>query len=366
LSTEEDDQRWMTRALELARQADYHTSPNPMVGAVVLDREGRLAGEGYHRRKGEPHAEQEALAAAGTRAHGGTIFTNLEPCTHAHRSPPCAEAIIDAGITRAVVAMEKDPDVRIRGSGVARLRSAGVDVAVGVLEREAQRLNEFYSWHRTTGRPFVSAKYAMTLDGKIATTTGDSRWITGAAARRHGHLLRHIHDAILVGVNTVLSDDPQLTTRDYGGPDARQPLRIVLDSKLRTPRDAKVLGGGGTLIASTAAGHVEGAEVLELPSIGGRVALEPLLDGIGRRGVISLLVEGGSETLASFLEAGLVNKVYAYVAPKLLGGRDAAGPFGGSGIPRLADAVRVTEVETVRLDEDLLITGYVVDVHRHS
>ncbi len=351
----------MARALALAREADYRTSPNPMVGAVVLDSDGAVAGEGFHRRQGEPHAEQLALEAAGPRARGGTIFTNLEPCTHAHRSPSCADAIIAAGIRRAVVAMGKDPDRRVAGAGVARLGAAGVEVAFGVLELEAVRLNEFYIWHRRTGRPFVSAKYAMTIDGKIATAGGESRWITGEAARRHGHRLRHMHDAILVGVNTVVADDPELTTRDTG-PDARQPIRIVLDSHVRTPPGARVLGDR-TLIASTTQGQIAGAEVLALPSDGGRVALEALLDELGRRNVISLLVEGGADTHASFFDKGLVNKVYAYIAPKLIGGRDAPGPVGGRGVARLADALRVHDTELVALEDDFLITGYLGDVH---
>ena len=352
----------MARALELARKADYRTSPNPMVGAVVLDPDGQLAGEGHHRRKGEPHAEQEALAAAGGRARAGTIFTTLEPCTHAHRSPSCAEAIIEAGIARVVVAVARDPDLRVHGSGIARLRAAGLEVEVGVLEDAAIRLNEFYSWHRRTGRPFVAAKFATSLDGKIATASGDSRWITGPAARQHGHTLRHIYDAILVGVGTVIADDPQLTTRD-AGPNPRQPLRIVLDSSLRTPRAARVLGAK-TLIASTRSGRLDPAEVLTLPAgPDGRVALEPLLEELGRRGVISLLVEGGGETHASFLSRGLVNKVYAYIAPILIGGRSAPSPFSGQGAARLADAARLQDVGVVTLDGDLLITGY-LDVHR--
>ena len=350
----------MTRALELARKADYLTSPNPMVGAVVLDANGTLAGEGFHRRKGEPHAEQEALAAAGSRARGGTIYTNLEPCTHAHRSPSCADAIVAAGVTRAVVAWAIDPDPRVRGSGIARLQAAGIQVSVGVLAAEANHLNEFYLWHRRTGQPFVSAKYAMTLDGKIATATGESRWITGEAARRHAHRLRHMHDAILVGVNTVVHDDPQLTTRGVGD-DARQPIRVVLDSHLRTPRDARVLGDR-TVIATTVGGEIEGAEVLMLPSDGERVALGPLLDELGRRGVISLLVEGGSETLASFLDQELINKLYAYIAPKLVGGRKAPGPFGGEGVASLASARQLGEIEVVMLEDDVLISGY-LDVH---
>lgn len=352
----------MTRAIELARLADYCTSPNPMVGAVVVDRNGDLAGEGFHRRKGEPHAEQRALAQAGDRARGGTIVVNLEPCPHEHREPTCADAIIAAGVARAVVAME-DPDPRVRGAGIGRLRAAGLEVATGVREQEAKRLNEFYIWHRLTGRPFVAAKFAMSLDGKIATASRESRWITGPAARRHGHRLRHMHDAILVGITTVLEDDPQLTARD-AGPDARQPIRIVLDSKMRTPPTARVLGDRTIVATIQKGGRMDGAEVLTLPpGQDGRVPLEPLLDELGGRGILGLLLEGGGETHASFLRAGLINKVYAYIAPTVIGGREAPGPFGGEGSRRLADARRLSDTEVVRLDDDMLITGY-LDVHR--
>lgn len=349
------DEQWMARALELARRADYRTSPNPMVGAVVLDRDGALVGEGCHRRKGEPHAEQEALEAAGARARGGTIFSTLEPCTHPHRSPSCADAIIQAGIARAVVAVAKDPDVRVNGSGVARLRAAGVAVAVGVLERDAARLIEFYIHHRKTGRPFVTAKFAMSLDGKIATASGDSRWITGEAARRHAHRLRHAHDAILVGVNTLLKDDPELSARE--GEQPRQPVRVILDSTLRTPATARALSGQA-LIATTVDGGVGGAEVLKLTADRGRVSLEPLLNALGSRDIISLLVEGGGETLASFFEAGLVNKVCAYIAPIVIGGRKAPTPVGGDGAERLADALKLRDVEVTTLNGDVMITGY--------
>ncbi len=352
----------MARALELARLADFRTSPNPMVGAVVLDSTGNLAGEGYHRAKGAPHAEQEALAAAGPRAAGGTIYVSLEPCTHEHRSPSCADAIIAAGVKRAVIAT-RDPDRRVDGAGIARLGAAGLDTSVGVLDGPARRLNEFYIWHRETGRPFVGAKFAMSLDGKIATATGESRWITGPAARRHGHRLRHEYDAILVGVGTILADDPELTARD-AGPDSRRPVRVVLDSKLRTPPGSKVLGER-TLVASIREGAISGGEVITLPADSGRVALEPLLDALGRRGLMSLLVEGGAETHASFFKRGLVNKVFAYVAPKLVGGREAPGPVGGAGVARLADSVTLHDMEVVRLEEDLLVTGY-TDVHGDS
>jgi diaminohydroxyphosphoribosylaminopyrimidine deaminase/5-amino-6-(5-phosphoribosylamino)uracil reductase len=333
-----------------------------MVGAVVLDAAGTLAGEGYHRRAGGPHAEQEALGAAGDLANGGTLYVNLEPCFH-HRTPSCADAIIEAGVKRVVISMT-DPDQRVRGGGIRKLRAAGIETVVGMHEERAVRLNEFYVKHRLTGRPFVSAKFAMSLDGKIATRTGESRWITSDESRLHGHRLRHIHDAILVGVNTVIVDDPELTAR-LEGVDARQPLRVVLDSRLRLRMSARIVGPN-TLIATTAAGRMGAAEVVRFPPAGdGRVALEPVLDELGRRGIMSLLVEGGSEVLASFVSQGLVDKVYAYTAPRLIGGRGAPGPVGGAGVEHLAQAVPLREIDAIRIGPDILITGY-VDVHRDS
>jgi diaminohydroxyphosphoribosylaminopyrimidine deaminase/5-amino-6-(5-phosphoribosylamino)uracil reductase len=334
-----------------------------MVGAVVVDAAGSLAGEGYHHAKGQDHAEVIALEAAGARARGGTIYVNLEPCPHDHRKPCCAEAIVAAGVARAVISME-DPDARVRGRGIATLAAGGVETTLGILEGSARRLNEFYVKHRTTGRPFVTAKFAMSLDGKIATVTGDSRWISGEAARRHGHALRHTHDAILVGVNTVLMDDPELSTRGPD-PDRRQPVRIVLDSHLRTPSHARVLGAR-TILASTRGGEFSGAEVMQLPADArGRVSLVPLLDELGRREILSLLVEGGAETHASFFASSLVDKVYAYVAPIVLGGHDAPSPVAGSGIKNLGDALRLRDAEVLTLDDDFLISGH-VDVHRDS
>lgn len=334
-----------------------------MVGAVVLDSAGNLAGEGYHRRAGEPHAEQEALDMAGDQALGGTLYVNLEPCAHLHRTPSCAEAIVLAGLKRVVISMS-DPDVRVRGAGIAQLQAAGIETVVGIHEERALRLNEFYVKHRLTGRPFVSAKFAMSLDGKIATRTGESRWISGEESRLHGHRLRHIHDAIVVGVNTVITDDPELTAR-LEGEDVRQPLRVVLDSQLRLRMSSKVVGPN-TLIATTRAGRMGAAEVLRLPAADdGRVALGPLLDELGKRGILSVLVEGGSEVHASFFAAGLVDKVHAYVAPRIIGGREALGPVGGTGVEHLADVVSLRELDATRLGTDLLISGY-VDVHRDS
>lgn len=356
------DLHWSARALELARLADYRTSPNPMVGAVILDREGYVAGEGYHRAKGHQHAEQEALAAAGERARGGTLYVNLEPCTHTHRRPSCADAVIQAGVRRVVISMI-DPDERMQGEGVQALRSAGIATAVGAHEARARRLNEFYIKHRITGRPFVTAKFAMSLDGKIATRTGESRWITGEHAREHSHRLRHEHDGVLVGINTVLSDDPELTTR-LAIEGARQPLRVVLDSQLRIRQSARVVGEN-TVIATTGAGRVGAAEVLRIPADAeGRVSLPDLLDELGNRKLISLLVEGGAEVHAAFFAQGLVDKVYAYIAPRLIGGRAAPGPLGGKGVEHLSDGVPLRDMDMARLGDDLMISAY-IDVHRH-
>lgn len=355
------DRHCAARAIELAQRADYRTSPNPMVGAVVLDKHGHVAGEGFHRQPGQPHAEAEALAMAGERAAGGTLYVNLEPCSFQGRTPPCADAVIAAGIKRVVISSE-DPDERVRGRGIERIRAAGIDVEVGLLAERALKLNEFYFKHRTTGLPFVSVKYAMSLDGKIATRTGESRWISGEEARLHSHRLRHTHDAILVGVETVLGDNPELTARID---DARQPLRVILDSKLRTPPDAKA-AGTNALIATVHERDLEGTETLHLKADKrGRVPLRPLLVGLAKRGVISVLVEGGGETHASFFEAGLVDKVYAYVTPKVIGGSAAPGPVGGVGIEHIEDVLRLKQMDMIRVGEDFLITGY-VDVHRDS
>ncbi|TMG64405.1 MAG: bifunctional diaminohydroxyphosphoribosylaminopyrimidine deaminase/5-amino-6-(5-phosphoribosylamino)uracil reductase RibD [Chloroflexi bacterium] len=355
------DRHWSARALELALSADFRTSPNPMVGAVVLDREGQIAGEGYHKGPGQPHAEQEALAQAGESAKGGTLYINLEPCTHAHRTPNCADAVIESGIYRTVISMT-DPDERVRGAGVKALESARVRVDVGMHEDRAMRLNEFYVKHRLTGRPFVTAKFAMSLDGKIATRTGESRWISGEESRLHAHRLRHQHDAVLVGINTVITDNPELTTR-LDGEGVRQPLRIVVDSQLRIRQSARVVGPN-TVIATTRGGRVGLAEVVKLPATGdGRVSLPDLMDELGRRNVISVLVEGGAEIHAAMLSEQLVDKVFAYVGPKLIGGREAPGPLGGKGVERLAEATGLHDLDVTRLGDDFLISGY-VNVHR--
>lgn len=325
----------MRRALELAARADHRTSPNPMVGAVVLAAGGALAAEGWHHRAGEAHAEALALALAGERARAGTLYVTLEPCLHRGRTAPCVDAVIAAGVARVVVATV-DPDPRVRGAGVARLREAGIEVETGLLGADAERLNEFYLHHRRTGRPFVSAKFACSLDGRIATRTGASRWISGEEARAHGHRLRHVHDAILVGVGTVLADDPRLSARLEG---ARQPLRVVLDSRGRTPAGARLRAEAGETLFD--AGR-------DLPG---------LLDRLGARGILSLLVEGGARVHGSFFDQRLVDRVYAYLAPLVIGGEGAPAAVGGLGPDRLEDALRLAAVEVLQLGSDLLVSG---------
>lgn len=329
----------MAHALRLARSADFRTSPNPMVGCVVVAG-GVAVGEGLHERAGAPHAEVVALRGAGDRARGATVYVTLEPCSHHGRTPPCAQALVAAGVSRVVVAM-LDPDPRVRGQGVRLLRERGVRVDMGVGADGAAELNRAYLQHRLTGRPLVSAKFACTLDGRIATRTGESRWITGELARRHAHRLRHEHDAVLVGVGTVLADDPQLTARFPG---ARQPLKVVLDHGGRTPDTARVRMGPAPLLIDTGE---------DLPGLLARLA---------QRGVLSLLVEGGARVLGSFFDARLVDRVYAYLNPSVIGGEGAPAAVAGMGAATLAERARLGRVGTERLGDDILISG---DVHRN-
>jgi diaminohydroxyphosphoribosylaminopyrimidine deaminase/5-amino-6-(5-phosphoribosylamino)uracil reductase len=361
----------MRRALELAAEADHLTSPNPMVGAVVIDRDGEPVGEGFHRRAGEAHGEAIAIGRAGLRSRGGTLYVNLEPCSHQGRTPPCTETVIAAAPARVVVALE-DPDPRVAGSGVAALREAGIDVLVGVEEDAARRLNRFYLKHRTTGLPWVTVKFGASLDGRIATAGGESRWITGEAARRWTHGLRQRHDAIIAGAGTVVADDPELTNRLPGA--ARQPLRVVVDSTLRTPATARVLQHQDrvpTLVATTGRAADErkrnlaasGAEVLAFPTEkdGQRVDLESLLRLLAERGILSVLVEGGAELHGALFDANLVDGVVAILAPIVIGGRDAKGAVGGEGIQTLLHPHRIERVEVAGMGDDLIVSG---DVHR--
>ncbi len=356
---------YMRRALELARGALGTTSPNPAVGAVVV-RGGSIVGEGWTQPPGGPHAEVQALAQAGERAKGSTVYVTLEPCSHHGRTPPCTEALLRAGVAEVHAAIV-DPNPKVRGRGLSELEAAGVRVVVGGCGDAAREVVEGYVKWITTGNPFVTAKYAMSLDGKIATATGASRWITGTESRRRAHQLRQTCDAVMVGIGTALADDPQLTARDEADrPLERQPLRVVVDSAARLPVESAMLGSpGATIVAAAGASEgrarrltAAGAEVLSLPAGDGRVDVRELLCVLGRRGITSVLVEGGGVLLASLLHGGLVDKVAAFVAPVIIGGRDAPSPVEGIGAKAMAEALRLERVSVEQLDGDVLVTGY--------
>jgi diaminohydroxyphosphoribosylaminopyrimidine deaminase/5-amino-6-(5-phosphoribosylamino)uracil reductase len=364
----EHDVAFMRRALELAGRARGLTSPNPLVGAVVVGASGEVVGEGYHRAAGGPHAEVEAFAAAGARSRAGTLYVTLEPCVHQGRTPPCAPRVIATGIQRVVVAAS-DPNPLVSGRGIAALRAAGLDVTTGVLEAEALVQNRTFATAMRLGRPHVTLKGAVTLDGRIADVDGGSRWITGEAARAHAHRLRSESDAIVAGIQTVLRDDPQLTVR-LPAPWPREPYRVVIDSRARTPVDARALTAGTpqrTVVAVArdappdrrAALTARGVTVIESTGADGRVDLAGVLKALAAREVRAVLVEGGSELHASFVDAGLVDRVAVFVAPVLLGGRTAPSLVGGAG-RRLKDALRLAAFEVTPLGADVLLEADVV------
>jgi diaminohydroxyphosphoribosylaminopyrimidine deaminase/5-amino-6-(5-phosphoribosylamino)uracil reductase len=358
-----DDERWMRRALRLAEKGRGRTSPNPMVGSVLV-KNGNAVGEGYHVKAGGDHAEILALREAGNEARGATLYLNLEPCTHYGKTPPCAPAVIQAGISRIVIGME-DPNPLVRGKGVESLRKAGIEVEVGVKEKECRRLNEAFCKYILKKEPFIILKVAATLDGKIATRGGDSKWISGEASRRFVHRLRNRVDGVLVGIGTVLKDDPALTARIRGGKD---PYRIILDSRLRIPEEAKVIGisPSKTIIATTEAAPKDKIENLEKKSIRvlvldskeGRVDLKSCLSQLGAMEMMSLLVEGGSQINGTFLDEGLIDKLLFFVSPKLIGDPQALGIFGGKGVSSLKEVIILRELRTRRIGEDILFEGY--------
>jgi diaminohydroxyphosphoribosylaminopyrimidine deaminase/5-amino-6-(5-phosphoribosylamino)uracil reductase len=357
----------MLRAVELAARARGRTSPNPMVGALVA-KDGKAAGEGFHAYAGADHAEVVALREAGEAAAGATLYVSLEPCCHHGRTPPCVESIIQAGIRRVVAAC-LDPNPAVNGQGIAALRGAGLAVDVGVLADEAERLNEAFFTHVRTGRPFVLLKIATSLDGKIATRTGESRWITGEKARRRTHELRNEVDAVLVGIGTVLRDDPLLTTR-LGIAEQRDPARVIVDNLARLPLRAKVVNRASTAPTLLAASQMaprarlealerEGVRIIVVDGSPRRVSLDRLMEALGKLGILSVMIEGGAEINASALREGIVDKVCLFMAPTLIGGKSTPSAVGGEGIEALAQAVRLRDVRIGRFDEDLLIEGYV-------
>jgi len=351
-----NDEHWMRQALTLAERGRGQVEPNPLVGAVVV-RDGKLIGAGWHQCYGTAHAEVHALDAAGAAARAATLFVTLEPCCHHGKTPPCTDAVIAAGIRHVVAAMS-DPFPRVAGGGIARLQAAGLTVAVGLCETEARRLNAPYLKLLATGRPYVHAKWAMTLDGKIATRTGDSRWISNEASRRRVHALRGRMDAIIVGIGTALADDPLLTARPPG---PRLATRVVLDRHARLPLTGQLARTARETPLLVVSEHAQpsltalGCEVL---SCAAGVTVPALLDELGRRRMTNVLVEGGSGVLGSFLDAGAIDETHVFIAPKLAGGADARPALGGLGVARIADALPLARWEVEQLDGDVLLHGW--------
>ncbi|MDH4068208.1 MAG: bifunctional diaminohydroxyphosphoribosylaminopyrimidine deaminase/5-amino-6-(5-phosphoribosylamino)uracil reductase RibD [Dehalococcoidia bacterium] len=360
-------QDYMKCALSLARLAMGYTSPNPAVGAVVV-KDGLIVGMGYTQPVGCEHAEVLALRQAGHKAQGATMYVTLEPCPHYGRTPPCTQAIIDAGISEVHMAL-LDPNPVVSGCGLRRLNEKGIKTHIGMCEQQASEINEAYTKHITTGLPFVVAKFAMSLDGKIATKTGDSKWITKEETRKYAHGLRHTVDAIMVGVNTVVADDPRLTAKGCGGRGGtgkKQPLRLVIDSKGKVPLESRIFDPpGGVLVAVVAPFDsakkqklIEvGAEVVELPAKGGSVDIVELLKLLGRREIVTVLVEGGGKLLGSLFDHRLVDKVLAFISPIIIGGCEAVS-VGGNGVDNIARALRLTRVDIRTFGDDVLVTGY--------
>jgi len=359
------DEKFMRRALALATRGRGAVEPNPMVGCVLVKR-GRIIAEGWHRRFGGPHAERDALRRCRESPAGCTAYVTLEPCCHHGKTPPCTDALIEAGVGRVVAAVV-DPFAAVRGHGIEVLRQSGIRVDVGLCRSEAEAMNAPYFKLRRTGRPWVTLKWAQSLDGRIAAHTGDSKWITGEPARREAHRLRGRVDAIVVGIDTVLSDNPDLTCRHVTP--KRIAARVVLDGRLRTPRRCRLVQTARqapvVIVTDTATirrrkGDISwlqaaGCEVIGLPSISGRIRLDSLLDELGRREMTHVMVEGGGQVLGAFFDQQLADEVMVFVAPKLIGGRAAPGPLNGVGMPSIAGCAPWVHLRRRRLGDDELI-----------
>jgi diaminohydroxyphosphoribosylaminopyrimidine deaminase/5-amino-6-(5-phosphoribosylamino)uracil reductase len=361
----ETDRRLMSRALALAAKGVGLVSPGPLVGCVIASPKGEIVGEGFYVYEQLKHAETYALEQAGARAKGATAYVSLEPHAHHGRTPPCSDALIKASIARVVAPIE-DPNPKVSGKGFEHLRAAGVEVSVGLLAREAEKLNEKYLHFMRTGRPFVHLKLAASLDGKIATRTGDSRWITGAESRARAHELRHEYDAILIGAGTALTDDPLLTDRS-GKKRRRQLVRVALDETLEISPDSQlvktvnespvlIFAGDSAPASKSEALESAGVEVIRDATNGRDLAT--ILEELGQRSLQSVLVEGGGSVAGNFLDAGLVNKVSFFIAPTIIGGREAPTAVGGKGAETLADALELQDVEISQRGRDIEVTGY--------
>lgn len=352
------DAQFVDEALKLAGKAAGRTYPNPMVGAVLVKR-GKIVGSGYHKRAGERHAEIEAIKSAGKNARGATLYVNLEPCPHFGRTPPCTDAIIQAGIKR-VVCSALDPNPKVQGLGIEKLKNAGLSTSVGIRQKEAHAMNEaFFKFHEKR-RPFVALKFAASLDGKLATRTGNSKWITNEKARSYGRNLRGLYQAVLVGATTVINDNPHLGVRNTK---LKDPLRIVLDAKLKSPLNAKVFRDSHVLVVTTSQAPIPKIKALKARGISvlsyneKQVSIKQLLIDLARQEIISILVEGGGETLGSFIDAKAVDKVYAFYAPLIIGGRDAIS-VGGKGIEKVSSSLRLSNVSLQKFKDNILVTGY--------
>jgi diaminohydroxyphosphoribosylaminopyrimidine deaminase/5-amino-6-(5-phosphoribosylamino)uracil reductase len=353
------DEEYMREALGLAREGLGKTSPNPAVGALIV-KNGKIVGRGHHHKAGEPHAEANALMQAGEQARGGTMYVTLEPCNHKGKTPACTEAIIDAGISRAVIGAQ-DPNPLVSGKGMARLRRAGIETESGLLEMDSKNMNEMYERYITTKKPFVIAKAALSADGKMAAKDGSSKWITGEEARRVVHELRAQVDAVMVGINTVLKDNPHLTCRITGG---KNPVRIILDSNLRIPANANVLDKeADTIIVTTNQAPLSkmeslrklGARVSVVEKNGG-VDLKRLMSELGSEEITSIMIEGGGEVLGWAFDEGIVDKVMFFIAPRIVGGEGIC--ISGKGVENIKDAIELERVEMKQVGNDFLLIGY--------
>lgn len=361
------DEEYMKRAVELSKKGIGYASPNPLVGALIV-KDSMIIGEGYHEYYGGPHAEINAFRNAKEDVEGATLYVTLEPCSHYGKTPPCANAIVEKKISKVVVGMA-DPNPLVAGKGIKILKDNGIEVVTGVLENEIKKVNEIFIKYISTKLPFCILKTAMTLDGKIATVTGDSKWITNESSREYVHELRHKVAAIMVGIGTVLSDNPKLTTRLHNKP-GKDPHRIIVDTKARIPLDSNVLNldsKAKTIIVTTNMASEEkleaikdkGADVIITPLKNNRVDLNYLMRNLGERGIDSILIEGGSNINYSCLENGIVDKIIAFISPKIIGGATAKTPVGGEGIKYMKDAIALDNTSITKFNEDLMIEGYV-------
>jgi diaminohydroxyphosphoribosylaminopyrimidine deaminase/5-amino-6-(5-phosphoribosylamino)uracil reductase len=359
--TAKEDVKFMKRALTLAKKGLGKTSPNPAVGCVIV-KNGKIIGEGWHKKAGGHHAEIHALELAGEEAHGADVYVTLEPCSHTGKTPPCCDALIQAGVQRVVAGM-RDPNPLVIGSGLAALREAGIETLCGVLEEECHAINLPFIKFVTTGLPYVTFKCAMTLDGNIATITGESRWISCEESRKYVHQMRSSMDAIMVGVDTVITDNPHLTVRHVQG---KNPLRVIVDTHLRTPESVDVLNGelsSGTIIATTESNPdihhryiKQGATILVCEEYDGRVSMNDLLQKLGSMGVQSILLEGGSRLAGNMLQNGMIDALVFFVAPKIIGSNGFA-PFTMQGISKMAQAIKLDFLDISRIGPDIIITA---------